>query len=80
MVRHLRMYYVLSKLCLLEPLLDSSCMGPREWVKIAEDIEQNYYIYDGFVVIMGTDTMAYAASAMVRQNRHLSDSRNILIC
>jgi L-asparaginase len=46
------------------PLLDSSCMGPKDWIKIASDIEANYNDYDGFVVIMGTDTMAYAASAM----------------
>lgn len=46
------------------PLLDSSCMGPKDWIKIASDIENNYNDYDGFVVIMGTDTMAYAASAM----------------
>ena len=46
------------------PLIDSSCMGPANWVDIATDIEQNYLNYDGFVVIMGTDTMAYAASAL----------------
>jgi L-asparaginase/Glu-tRNA(Gln) amidotransferase subunit D len=39
-------------------------MGPNDWVKIATDIEDNYYKYDGFVVIMGTDTMAYASSAL----------------
>jgi len=33
-------------------------------MKIATDIEENYLQYDGFVVIMGTDTMAYASSAM----------------
>lgn len=32
-----------------DPLLDSSCMGPSEWVKIASDIEENYFEYDGFV-------------------------------
>lgn len=46
------------------PLLDSSCMGPKDWVNIATDIETNYLTYDGFVVIMGTDTMAYCASAL----------------
>lgn len=46
------------------PLLDSSCMGPSDWSQIATDIAENYLHYDGFVVIMGTDTMAYAASAM----------------
>ena len=46
------------------PLIDSACMGPSNWVDIATDIEKNYLYYDGFVVVMGTDTMAYAASAL----------------
>ena len=45
-------------------LIDSSCMGPNEWVEIAMEIEKAYLHYDGFVVIMGTDTMAYASSAL----------------
>jgi hypothetical protein len=32
-------------------------MGPEDWAKLATDIESNYYDYDGFVVLMGTDTM-----------------------
>lgn len=47
-----------------DPLIDSSCMEPSHWMKIASDIEENYLKYDGFVVIMGTDTMAYASSAL----------------
>ena len=47
-----------------DPLLDSSDMGPQDWIKIAKTIEKNYYVYDGFVVIHGTDTMAYTASAL----------------
>src|SRR5260370_23682828 len=47
-----------------EPLLDSSNMTPREWVKIARDIAAHYDDYDGFVVLHGTDTMAYTASAL----------------
>ena len=47
-----------------DPLIDSSSMGPKEWIMIASDIESNYLNYDGFVVCMGTDTMAYAASAL----------------
>ncbi|HYS56369.1 MAG TPA: asparaginase [Thermoanaerobaculia bacterium] len=46
------------------PLLDSSNMTPREWLKIARDIAKNYRRYDGFVVLHGTDTMAYTASAL----------------
>jgi L-asparaginase len=46
------------------PLLDSSNMSPREWAEIARDITRNYRRYDGFVVLHGTDTMAYTASAL----------------
>jgi L-asparaginase len=47
-----------------EPLLDSSNMTPAQWVKIANDIASNYANYDGFVVLHGTDTMAYTSSAL----------------
>jgi L-asparaginase len=47
-----------------DPLLDSSNMTPVEWVKIAHDIAQHYDDYDGFIVLHGTDTMAYTASAL----------------
>jgi L-asparaginase len=47
-----------------DPLLDSSNMTPRQWVEIARDIAGNYRRYDGFVVLHGTDTMAYTASAL----------------
>jgi len=52
------------KLKSLDPIMDSSDMGPRDWQRIAATIEGAYLDYDGFLVIMGTDTMAYAASAM----------------
>lgn len=44
--------------------IDSSDMNPRHWGEIAEVIEKNYDDYDGFVVLHGTDTMAYTASAL----------------
>ncbi len=47
-----------------EPLLDSANMTPQDWLKIAQDITANYDDYDGFVVLHGTDTMAYTASAL----------------
>jgi L-asparaginase len=47
-----------------DPLLDSSNMTPAEWMKIARDIAEHYDDYDGFVVLHGTDTMAYTASAL----------------
>lgn len=46
------------------PLLDSSDMAPRDWSTIAADICASYGAYDGFVVLHGTDTMAYTASAL----------------
>ncbi|MEN8116750.1 MAG: asparaginase [Bacteroidota bacterium] len=46
------------------PALDSSNMNPATWLKIARTIERNYSKYDGFVVLHGTDTMAYTASAL----------------
>ncbi|MDX2319562.1 MAG: asparaginase [Moritella sp.] len=46
------------------PLIDSSNMSPSDWQQIAEDIQTNYDKYDGFVILHGTDTMAYTASAL----------------
>ncbi|EER06278.1 L-asparaginase, putative [Perkinsus marinus ATCC 50983] len=47
-----------------EELLDSSDITPEHWAKMAESIENNYYDYDGFVIVHGTDTMAYTAGAL----------------
>ncbi|MGL4936712.1 asparaginase [Shewanella sp.] len=46
------------------PLIDSSNMAPTDWQMIADDIKANYQNYDGFVILHGTDTMAYTASAL----------------
>ncbi|EJE4199531.1 asparaginase [Vibrio cholerae] len=46
------------------PLMDSSDMTPADWQLIADDIAANYDKYDGFVILHGTDTMAYTASAL----------------
>ena len=48
----------------MSPLLDSSDITVKEWNKIAGVICDNYSVYDGFVVLHGTDTMAYTASAL----------------
>jgi lysophospholipase len=48
----------------LEPLLDSANMTTRDWVRIAETIAAHEHDYDAFVVMHGTDTMAYTASAL----------------
>jgi L-asparaginase len=47
-----------------DPVVDSSNMNPNYWEKIAAIIEKNYENYDGFVVLHGSDTMAYTASAL----------------
>ena len=48
----------------MTPLLDSSDMTVRDWNEIASVIYSNYADYDGFVVLHGTDTMAYTAAAL----------------
>ena len=47
-----------------DPVKDSSNIDPAIWVKMARTIEENYDSFDGFVVLHGTDTMAYSASAL----------------
>lgn len=47
-----------------DPILDSSNMDPVIWAKLAGIIEDTYDDYDGFVVLHGSDTMAYTASAL----------------
>jgi L-asparaginase len=47
-----------------QPFYDSSDLGPADWAVLADDIKANYLHFDGFVVCMGTDTMAYTATAL----------------
>jgi L-asparaginase len=47
-----------------EPLLDSADVEPRDWESIARAVQARYDAFDGFVVLHGTDTMAYTASAL----------------
>lgn len=49
---------------LFDPPIDSSDMTLDTWRQIVEVIEINYNKYDGFVILHGTDTMAYTASAL----------------
>lgn len=44
--------------------IDSSNMSPEVWIKLVQIIESNYEKYDGFVILHGTDTMAFTASAV----------------
>lgn len=46
------------------PPIDSSNMSPQLWIDLAHIISNNYNLYDGFVVLHGTDTMAFTASAL----------------
>jgi len=47
-----------------DPILDSSNMDPIIWAELAAIIERTYNDYDGFVILHGSDTMAYTASAL----------------
>ncbi|HLW50548.1 MAG TPA: type I asparaginase [Sphingobacteriaceae bacterium] len=46
------------------PIIDSSNMTPEIWIKMARLIQENYEEYDGFVILHGSDTMAFTASAL----------------
>jgi L-asparaginase len=47
-----------------EHLIDSANIRPRDWYCIARDIEERYAAFDGFVILHGTDTMAYTSSML----------------
>jgi L-asparaginase len=47
-----------------DPPIDSSNMAPETWIRMAEIIRDNYELYDGFVILHGTDTMSYTTSAL----------------
>jgi L-asparaginase len=55
-----------------DPVSDSSNIDPAVWIKLATIIEDNYKDYDGFVILHGTDTMAYSASALSFMLENLS--------
>lgn len=56
----------------LLPLIDSSQVSSQLWKRLAKLIEKNYHGYDGFVILHGSDTMAYTASALSFMFDHLS--------
>lgn len=56
-----RVVYTISE---YSPLLDSSNATMDDWIQIALDIKKHYETYDGFVILHGTDTMAYTSSAL----------------
>lgn len=55
-----------------DPPLDSSEIGPDSWAKLVRIIAGNYSEYDGFVILHGTDTMAFTASALSFMLENLS--------
>ena len=48
----------------IKPPIDSSNVSVENWVDMARIIRDNYYKYDGFVILHGTDTMSYSAAAL----------------
>lgn len=55
----------ICKLDVVQPMnIDSTNMRPANWLSIAHTIEHSYDAYDGFVILHGTDTMAYTAAAL----------------
>ena len=59
---------LINELCafdFIQPMnIDSTNMRPRDWIHLCRDIIENYDNYDGFVILHGTDTMAYTAAAL----------------
>ena len=55
----------LCRIDVVQPMnIDSTNMRPADWMRICDEIVHTYDAYDGFVVLHGTDTMSYTASAL----------------
>lgn len=63
-VPELKQFNYLLTVISIEPVIDSSNITVADWLMLAKLIEENYNDYDGFVVLHGTDTMGYSASAL----------------
>ena len=63
-VPELRQFDIEIDTCQCQPPIDSSDMSPMRWTELSHCIADHYDGYDGFVVLHGTDTMAYTASAL----------------
>jgi len=55
-----------------DALIDSSNISPQVWRALAEDIQQRYHDFDGFIILHGTDTLSYTASALSFMFENLS--------
>lgn len=71
-VPELKRFNFLIEVVSFEKPIDSSDVSILSWQQIAQMIEVNYDHYDGFVVLHGTDTMAYSASALSFMLEHLN--------
>lgn len=64
----------LDELCHIDTLqlydLDSTNIGPEHWLGMASAVRKHYDGYDGFVILHGTDTMAYSAAALCYLIQH----------
>ena len=60
---------LINELCafdFIQPMnIDSTNMRPRDWIHLCRDIIENYDNYDGFVILHGTDTMAYRSRSVI---------------
>ena len=58
----------LNDLCIPETLalcsIDSTDLGQEHWLMMAKAVQENYALYDGFIICHGTDTLAYSAAAL----------------
>lgn len=58
-----RLYVAITTISFEEPI-DSSDMNPNGWIQMSQTVFDNYEKYDGFVILHGSDTMAFSASAL----------------
>lgn len=63
-VPELKKFYIRIDSVSFKKPIDSSDMQPANWVEMAETIKMNYDKYDGFVILHGSDTMSFTASAL----------------
>ena len=65
----------LQQLCCPETLnlcsIDSTDLGPEHWLMMAKAVQENYALYDGFVICHGTDTLAMVPPVVIKSRRCL---------
>ena len=70
----------LNELCCPETLalcsIDSTDLGPEHWLLMARAVQENYALYDSFIICHGTDTLAYRTSSRMRTSRSSSPVRS----